>query len=280
MEEALAHLRGARPSVGAADVDVALLLGREGAAALRACRGHDERALAAVAHLDDRAEDLGDDIACFAEKDHVADEHALARYLLGVVQGCHGDGGTRDQCRLHDGEGRHAAGAPDVDLDVAQAGAHDLGGVLVGDSPAGSPRGRPEALLDREVVDLDDDAIDLMLDVVTVLAVVGDVLLHAGQIRHEADPVACRQAEAREDGVGLTQRREGHPLVCTDAVHDQAQCLEASCGECELIAQARQTCLLTVGAARARLDVGEIVLAAVDALAQAAGRCVARIGER
>ena len=50
-------------------------------AALGAARRHDELALAAVAQVDDRSDDLGDDVAGLAQHDRVADQHTLARDL-------------------------------------------------------------------------------------------------------------------------------------------------------------------------------------------------------
>ena len=87
--------------VRAADVGVALLLRPQLGAALRAVRRHDERALGAVAQLDDRADDLGDDVAGLAQDDGVADQHALALDLLRVVQRGHLDGRAGDLHRLH-----------------------------------------------------------------------------------------------------------------------------------------------------------------------------------
>ena len=78
VEDPLAQLGRAGPLVGAPDVDVALLRGRERGAARRAVRGHHERALRAGALLHHGTEHLGDDVAGLAQEDEVADEHALA----------------------------------------------------------------------------------------------------------------------------------------------------------------------------------------------------------
>ncbi len=59
----------------------------------------------------------------------------LRSHLEGVVQGRHRHRRAGDAHRLHHRERRHAPGASDVDLDVAQARAHDLRRVLVGDRP-------------------------------------------------------------------------------------------------------------------------------------------------
>ena len=168
--------------------------GRSGGAARRALGRHHERALGAVAQVDDRADDLGDHVAGLAQHHGVADEHALALDLGGVVQRRQLDGRAADEDRLHHAVRRDPAGAADVDPDVEQLGGDLLGRVLERDRPARRPRRRPEPALHRHLVDLDDDAVDLVLDVVPVLAVVVDVRLHAGQVVDDLEPVADRQA--------------------------------------------------------------------------------------
>ena len=56
------------------------------------------------------------------------------------------------------------------------------GGYLNAIAQRGAREVEPEPALHRDLVDLDDDAVDLVLDVVPVLAVVVDVALHAGQV--------------------------------------------------------------------------------------------------
>ena len=91
--------------------------------------------------------------------------------------------------------GRHPPGATDVDLDVDQTRADDLRRVLVGDGPARCPRRLAQLLLQRDVVDLDDDAVDLVLDVVSMLAVVADEVEDARGIRVDACAGADGQSE-------------------------------------------------------------------------------------
>ena len=74
-----------------------LALVRQLGAARRAVRGHHELALGAVAQVDHRADDLGDDVARLAQHHGVADEHALAPHLLRVVQRRHLDRRPRDR---------------------------------------------------------------------------------------------------------------------------------------------------------------------------------------
>ena len=93
---------------------------------------------------------------------------------VGVVQRGALDRGPGDDDRLHDPERRDPAGATDVDLDVEELGVDLLGRVLEGDRPARRARGGAEPALHRDLVDLDDDPVDLVLDVVAVLPRVRD----------------------------------------------------------------------------------------------------------
>ena len=97
--------------------------GRQRRAALRAARRHHELALGAVAQVDDRADDLGDDVAGLAQHDRVADQHALAaapRTRCAASPCSTVEPATTH--RLHHAERRDPAGAADVDLDVEQLG--------------------------------------------------------------------------------------------------------------------------------------------------------------
>ena len=85
VEQPLPQLRGARPGVRASPVDAALLARQRGAAR-RAVRRELERPLCARAQVDHGPDHLRDDVAGLAQDHHVADEHALARDLVGVVQ--------------------------------------------------------------------------------------------------------------------------------------------------------------------------------------------------
>ena len=77
-------------------------------------------------------------------------------------------------------EGRDATGAPDLDGDVQQPGADLLGRVLVGSGPAGYSGGVTEAPLKGVVIELEDDAVDLVDEVVAVGGVALDVGLALG----------------------------------------------------------------------------------------------------
>ena len=143
-------------------------------------RRHDEVPLAAVTQVRDRPQDLRDDVAGLAHDDHVPDAHALAGHLGGVVEGGAGHRRAGDEDRLHHAEGRDAAGASDLDGDVQQAGTDLLGRVLVGGGPAGHSGGVAQAALKGVVVELEDDAVDLVDEVVAVGGVALDVGLALG----------------------------------------------------------------------------------------------------
>ena len=199
----LAQLGRARTRVGATDVLVALAGRRQRGAARGALGRHDELALAAVAQRHDRADDLGDDVAGLAQHDHVTDQHALALDLVLVVQRRHLDGGPGHADGLHDAVRRDPAGATDVDRDVEQPGVDLLGRVLPGDGPPRRPRGGAEPTLQCDLVDLDDDAVDLVHDVVAVLAVVGDELLDRLEVVTTLARSLRGQAPGLERVVGL-----------------------------------------------------------------------------
>ena len=197
MGEAFGDLRGAQSLVRAAQVDVAFLLLDECRPAGGALGRHDEGTLGSVAHVLDGGDDLGDDVAGLAQDDEVADEDALAGDFLRVVQGCARDVRARDQHGFHDAVRGHAAGAAHLDADVEQARVDLFGRELVGGRPARRARGRAEGTLQVQVVDLDDDAVDLVDEAVAVRPDLGDPLFdglpareHAGVGRDGQAPVA------------------------------------------------------------------------------------------
>ena len=153
--------------------------------------------LGAVARFLNGGDDLGDDVAGLSQDDHIADEDSLAGDLLGVVQGRARDSRFRDQHGFHDAVGGHAACAAHLDADVEQARVHLLRRELVGGRPAWCACGGAQGTLQVQVVDLDDDAVDLMNKVVAFLVDLGDALFdgraarqHAGVGRDGQAPVA------------------------------------------------------------------------------------------
>ena len=186
MGEALGDLRGAQTLVRAAQIDVAFLLLEERRPAGGALGRHDEGALGAVARVLDGGDDLGDDVAGLAQDDEVADEHALAGDLLGVVQGRARDVRAGDQHGFHDTVRGDAARAAHLDPDVEQARVDLFGRELVGGRPARGARGRTKGTLEGQVVNLDDDAVDLVDEAVAVRADLGDPLFDSLPAREQA----------------------------------------------------------------------------------------------
>ena len=200
--------------VGAADVGVALLGRGQLGAALGAVGGHDELALVAGPHVDHRTEHLGDHLSGLADHDGVADQHALALDLGRVVQRRQRHRRAGDQYRLHVRERGDPAGAADIDPDVEQRGGRFLGRVLVRDGPARRAGRGPQAPMQRHLVDLDHQTVDLVLDVVPVLVPVRDALDDVTASRTRACVRRHRQPPRRERVVGVVLRAADRSPRC------------------------------------------------------------------
>ncbi len=207
VEDTLPDLRRAELVVGAAEVLVALLLLGQGCPAGGALRRHLPRPQALRAQRQHRPEDLGDHVARLAQDHGVAGADVLALHLVGVVEGGVLDRRPGHPRRLHDAVRRDPAGAADVDPDLEEHGVDLLGWVLERDRPAGRPARGPEPPLERHVVDLDDDPVDLVLDLVAVLAVVLDELLDVLQRGQHLHPRRRRPAPTPR---GRGRTRTGH----------------------------------------------------------------------
>ena len=113
----------------------------------------------ARAQAEDRRDHPRDHVAGLLDHDRVPLAEVLAREVLGVVQRRHRDGRAGDEHRLEHGVGRVRAGASDVDLDLQQLRVRLLRGELERRRPARELRRRAQPLAQRQVVDLDDDAV-------------------------------------------------------------------------------------------------------------------------
>lgn len=111
--------------------------------------------------------------------------------------------------------------------------------------------------MQRELVDLDHDAVDLVLDVVPVLAVMVDEVQHTPDVVSRAEVRARRETPFREKAVDLALRVDGRTAPRPDAVHEQTQRVQARL---------------------AGLPLQAVLL--VELLPETAGSRVARIGER
>ena len=185
MFDSASNLRWTVLGVRAPEIDVALFRGGERRAALRAAGRHDPFALSPVPQFDDGTENLGDHVTGLAQNHRVTQQHALLDDDVFVVEGRLTNNRTSDGDRLHHRVGRGAARSTDSDDDVEQNRVHLLGRVLVGDGPARCPRCRPEPIVKFEAVDLDDNAVDLVFEVVAVLTVSLDVRDRPDGIGHD-----------------------------------------------------------------------------------------------
>ncbi len=224
VEQALAQLGRASAGVRAAQVDVALLHRPQRRTALGALGRHHELALAAVAQVGDRPEDLGDDVTGLAQHHRVADEDALGLDHVLVVQRGELDLGAGDRDRLDLGVRRDPARAAHSHADVDELGVDLLRRVLVRDGPARRARGGAEAALERDLVELDDDAVDLPLHGVAVLAEVRDELPDAVEAVDHPVVAGNGQAPGLQQVVGLGEAGQaGEALQGADAVDHHVQ---------------------------------------------------------
>ena len=207
VDDALGQLGGAGFHVRAANVLVSLLGRCELRSAGRATIRHDEFAqvvFTPLAAFHDRPDQFGNHVAGLAHHHRIADQHPLALDLERIVQCRARHRGPRYIHGLEHGDGRDAPGTPDLHGDVQQFGVDLLGRVLVGDGPTRRPRGRAQRPLQAEIVDLDDDAVERVLDVAAVLAVIVD---HVEDLRERRDLTVVRRH--RHSPLGVQRVRLG-----------------------------------------------------------------------
>ena len=143
--------------VGAADSRLVVLRNRAAAG------GANRRELIALglsaASLNDR-EHLGDDLARLADKHGVADVDAALNDKVAVVQRRTADGGAGEQHGLKYADRGQNARSADVYLDIKQLCGLFLGRIFIRLRPFGVLCGAAQKLARREVIDLDDRAVD------------------------------------------------------------------------------------------------------------------------
>ena len=169
MLEALDRLRRTDERAGAAAHDVRFAgllvdLAQSRRAADRAGLGEDIGLRVRRPLVEHDREHLRDDVAGALHHHRVADAHVLARDLVLVVQGGVGDDDAADGHGLELGDRRERAGAADLDVDRLDDRHRLLGWELVRDRPARRARDEAEPLLQREIVDLVDDAVDVVAE--------------------------------------------------------------------------------------------------------------------
>ena len=156
--------------------------------------GHNELPLRTVTQLDNRAQDLGNDVAGLAQYHGVSDEDSLALDLEGVVEGGHLDSRSRNGHRPHDPVRRDAARSSDIDTNVEKFGIDLLRRVLVRDGPPGSSRSCTKLALQRDIIDLDHHTVDLVGGLITRLSPGSDELMHLLGVLDDLEVRRHRQA--------------------------------------------------------------------------------------
>ena len=160
------QLRGAGEQVGAERVRAA---GLQDSPARGTLVGHDPGFRALAARLLDPLQDLWNHIARPLHPHPISLSNVLASDLFPVVQvraaHCH----AAQFHRAHEGDGSHDAGPPHAGEDVKEPGDLLPRRELEGERPAGVVRGLADFVARGDVVEFDDDAVDLVLEVVAAL---------------------------------------------------------------------------------------------------------------
>ncbi len=121
------------------------------------------------AALRQRRHDLRDHVARAHHHHLVADPYVLARQVLLVVEGGRGDCDAAHLDRLQHRKGHQVAGAADVPDDVEQLRRRRRRRELPGDRPARLTAHHAQLAPERPLVDLDDYAVDLVVELVATL---------------------------------------------------------------------------------------------------------------
>ena len=115
-----------------------------------------------------RAYYLGNHVARLVHHNGVALAHVLAAYLVNVVQRGTGNGRARHHDRVELRDRRQHARTPNLNTNLTQDRTLLFRRELVGDGPARRTCGKAEGVLLREGVDLDDHAVDVVVELVAM----------------------------------------------------------------------------------------------------------------
>ena len=160
--------------------------------------------------LDQRPDDLRNDLPRALDYYHVAFPKTLVGDVVFIVERGLLDRRSADVHRLEHRVGVDRACAPNIEPDVKQRRDRLLGGELVGDSPPRLPANVAQVLLVVEAVDLDDQAIAVVVEVVDLLQPAAVPVEHFG---HRLElPVVGVDLEA-----DLGQKRQSLPLIIRGA---------------------------------------------------------------
>src|SRR5690349_15856908 len=138
-------------------------------AADRAMLGHVELAVPArVVFVVNDLHHFRNDVTTPLNHHPVTDLDAEALDLILVVKSGAADGGAADGHRLQKSHRSQFAGASHLDVDVLDLRHTGSSRVLVGDGPARRFAGIAEFVLQTNVIDLDDDAVNFVIELVTL----------------------------------------------------------------------------------------------------------------
>ena len=176
-------------------------------------RGNDHGSESLRALRQHRSHHLGDHLAGPAHDHRVTGPHVLGRHLVLVVERGGRHRHPAHEHRLEPGEGRGLPRRADRHLDVEQLGGTLLRRELVGDGPAGGLGVDPQLCLEREIVDLYDQAVELVVELVAAALVVGHMGLHRSQIVQAGRVLVDGQAQRRQPVQRLHVGTEGGPAL-------------------------------------------------------------------
>lgn len=100
------------------------------------------------------------------------------------------------QDRFQHGEGGHSAGAAYLNPDVEQLGRFLLRRILISGRPAGYPGGVAQGALEVEIIHLDDHAVDLMDQLMTLRLETIQVVVDLLEVGEDLGVGADRQPQA------------------------------------------------------------------------------------
>ena len=170
------------------------------------------------------ANDLGNHVTGPPDDHRVPDLHILAPNLVFVVQRRIGHRHAADEDRLKARDRRDGPGAPDLDVDAQYFGGHLLGRIFVRHRPARLARHEPQLVLQRQRIDLVDDAVDFEGE---LRALARDRFVESRELERPARNGAVRvdrKAERFERVLHLALRRGPGKAPClAETVREELQ---------------------------------------------------------
>ena len=121
---------------------------------------------------------FGDHVSPALDHDPVTDLHAQSLDLILVMQGGAGDGGAADENRCERGYRRELSGAAHLHQDVLNPGNAGARRVFIGNRPARRFAGEAQLVLNGSVVNLDDNAVNLVRQGIALLLPLADEAQH------------------------------------------------------------------------------------------------------